>query len=112
MKFDLASDGDGIPGFQIAGQYLNLDLLPLAVGGGFVLYRRSRRDLVIVAAPILAAALSAAATFGSTRYRAVAEPSIAVLAASGTVQLFWYLIHQRQHIVEHHQLATTSVPNG
>ncbi len=81
LQFDLASDGDGARSMQLAGQYLNWVLLPLAVCGAVVLYRRSRRDLVIVAAPIVAAALNAAVAFGSTRYRAVAEPSLALLAA-------------------------------
>ena len=85
LDFDVASDGNGVRGFQEAGQYLNWFLIPLTIGGGIVLYLRSRRDLVVVAAPIVAAALTAALTFGSTRYRAVAEPSDALLAAIGAV---------------------------
>jgi 4-amino-4-deoxy-L-arabinose transferase-like glycosyltransferase len=88
LQFDLASDADGVRGFQLAGQYLNWFLIPLTIGGGIVLYRRSRRDLVVVAAPIVAAALNAALTYGSTRYRAVAEPSDAVLAAIGALFVF------------------------
>jgi 4-amino-4-deoxy-L-arabinose transferase-like glycosyltransferase len=85
LAFDLHADLDGVRGFQVAGQYLNWILIPLTIGGGIVLYRRSRRDLVIVAAPIVAAALNAALTYGSTRYRASAEPSDAVLAAIGAL---------------------------
>ena len=87
LQFDLASDGDGNRAFQLGGQYLNWVLLPLAVVGGIGLFRRSRRNLVVVLAPIVAATLSAAVTFGSTRYRIVTEPSIALLASIGVVLL-------------------------
>ena len=81
LQFDLAQDGNGVRSFQVAGEYLNWILIPLAIFGGVVLYRRRRFDFVIVFAPIVAAALNAAFAFGSTRYRALAEPSIALLAA-------------------------------
>ncbi len=92
LQFDLSSDGDGVAGFQEAGQYLNWILIPLAIFGGVILYRRRRSHFVIVLVPIVAAALNAALAFGSTRYRAVAEPSIALLAAIGIVvlvELLW-----------------------
>jgi 4-amino-4-deoxy-L-arabinose transferase-like glycosyltransferase len=95
LAFDVASDGNGVWGVQEAGQYLNWFLIPLTVVGGIVLYRCSRRDFVVVAAPIVAAALSAALTFGSTRYRAVAEPSDAVLAAIGALFVIERLTHVR-----------------
>jgi hypothetical protein len=95
LQFDLVADADGVRGFQLAAQYLNWILIPLTIGGGIVLYRRSRRDLVVVAAPIVAAALNAALTYGSTRYRGVAEPSDAVLAAIGAVFVLKHLRHVR-----------------
>ena len=85
LQFDLAADADGVRGFQLVAQYLNWILIPLTIVGGIVLYRRSLRDLVVVAAPIVAAGLNAALTYGSTRYRGVAEPSDAVLAAIGAL---------------------------
>jgi hypothetical protein len=81
LQFDLGQDGAGVESFQVAGQYLNWILVPLAIFGGVVLYRRRRFHFLIVLAPIVATALNAALTFGSTRYRALAEPSIALLAA-------------------------------
>jgi hypothetical protein len=96
LAFDLSSDGDGVFGFQTAGQYLNWVLLPLAICGTVLLYRRSRRQLLIVIAPIVATALTASVTFGSTRYRALAEPSIAVLAAAGAVLLVGLFLERRR----------------
>ena len=87
LSFDIASDGNGVRSVQEAGQYVNWVLLPLAFLGAVDLYRRRRRDLVILLAPIVATGLMAALTFGSTRYRSLAEPSIALLAAVGTVVL-------------------------
>jgi hypothetical protein len=96
LAFDLSSDGDGVSGFQTVGQYLNWILLPLAICGTVLLYRRSRRRVVIVIAPIVATALTATVTFGSTRYRALSEPSIAVLAAIGAVLLVDLLLQRRR----------------
>jgi hypothetical protein len=64
-----------------------------------VLFRRKRRDLVIVVAPIVATGISAALTFGSTRYRALAEPSLALLAAVGAVVLIQGLLKTRRRRV-------------
>jgi hypothetical protein len=99
LTVDIAADGDGVRSVQIAGQYVNWVLLPLAVGGGVVLFRRKRRDLVIVVAPIVATGISAALTFGSTRYRALAEPSLALLAAVGAVVLIQGLLKTRRRRV-------------
>jgi hypothetical protein len=95
LTFDLSSDGDGVRPVQLAGQYLNWVLIPLTIGGGIVLYRYSRRDLVVVAAPIVAVAINAAVAFGSTRYRALADPSDAVLAAIGIVCIIRWMIRVR-----------------
>ena len=96
LTFDLASDGDGVRSFQLAGQYMNWVVLPLGIFGGIVLFRRARRYLVIVLAPIVATGITAALTFGSTRYRALAEPSIALLAAVGVVVLVEHLLRTRR----------------
>ncbi len=91
LSYDLMSDGNGVRSVQLAGQYVNWVLLPLAAYGGIALYRRARRDLLIVLGPIAATGITAALTFGSTRYRALAEPSIALLAAVGAVVIVEYL---------------------
>lgn len=55
-------------------------LLPLAVAGA-VLLRRRRRELWILLAPVVMVTLVAATTYGTTRFRTAAEPSIVLLAA-------------------------------
>ena len=55
-------------------------LLPLAAAGAVLLWRR-RESLLAVAAWIPIATLTAAISFGNTRYRTAAEVSIVVLAA-------------------------------
>ncbi|MGH9081195.1 MAG: hypothetical protein ACRDYE_14185, partial [Acidimicrobiales bacterium] len=84
-----------------------------AICGGVLLFRRSRRDLTIVIAPIVATALSAAVTFGSTRYRALAEPSIAVLAAVGAFLIVEYVVRvRRRNSTRNRTLDTPRVPEG
>jgi 4-amino-4-deoxy-L-arabinose transferase-like glycosyltransferase len=59
-----------------------------AVGGAVVmLKRRARRALWVLSVPAVAATIGAAATYGQTRFRAAAEPSLAILAAVGLVAL-------------------------
>jgi 4-amino-4-deoxy-L-arabinose transferase-like glycosyltransferase len=55
-------------------------LLPLALAGALLLRRRAR-DLWILLAPVVMVTLVAAATYGTTRFRMAAEPSIVLLAA-------------------------------
>jgi hypothetical protein len=55
-------------------------LAPLAVVG-FVALRRRGRPLRILIAPIVLVTVVAAATYGSTRFRAAAEPPLVVLAS-------------------------------
>ena len=55
-------------------------LLPLAIAGALLLRRRGR-DLWILLAPVVMVTLVAAATYGTTRFRMAAEPSIVLLAA-------------------------------
>ena len=55
-------------------------LLPIAVIGAVVL-RRRRRPLLILLAPFALATLVAVTTYGVSRFRFVAEPSIVVLAS-------------------------------
>jgi hypothetical protein len=70
---------------QWVGQLVHWVLLPLALVGAFVLPRSEWRRWAILLAPLAACLVTAALVYGSTRIRAVAEPSIAVLAAVALV---------------------------
>ncbi|MDX6656056.1 MAG: hypothetical protein QOH62_849 [Solirubrobacteraceae bacterium] len=58
-------------------------LLPFAAVGAVVMPRRRRNGLWILLVPIAMVTLVAAATYGTTRFRMAAEPSIVLLAATG-----------------------------
>lgn len=59
-----------------------------ALGGAVVLWRRRTRAVLwILFVPAIAATVGAAATYGQTRFRTAAEPSLAILAAVGVVAL-------------------------
>jgi 4-amino-4-deoxy-L-arabinose transferase-like glycosyltransferase len=59
-----------------------------AIGGGLVLWRRRRRfALWVLCTPIAVVTIGAVITYGQTRFRAPAEPSLALLAAVGIVAL-------------------------
>jgi asparagine N-glycosylation enzyme membrane subunit Stt3 len=60
-------------------------LLPLAIAGAVVQWRRRRDALLIVLAPVAMVVLVALATYGTTRFRFAAEPSVCVLAAVALV---------------------------
>jgi 4-amino-4-deoxy-L-arabinose transferase-like glycosyltransferase len=62
-------------------------LVVFAIGGAFVLRRRRTTLWPLVALPILAS-ITGMLTFGSARYRAVAEIAIAVLAAVAIEELW------------------------
>jgi len=56
-------------------------LVPFAIVGALLLARRRERALAVLLVPIALALLVAAATYGSTRFRFVAEPALVVLGA-------------------------------
>jgi hypothetical protein len=82
-RFDLGESRH--PTLQRLGQWVHLGLLPLAAVGAAALVRRRDRRLVLVLGPVVLVTLTGVATYGGTRLRAGAEPSIAVLAAVGLV---------------------------
>jgi 4-amino-4-deoxy-L-arabinose transferase-like glycosyltransferase len=84
-----SGDGGQVTGFYVAGDLLEWAALPLAIAGGVFLFlrRRSRKHLVVLAVPIVLAALDAALFFGSTRLRAVAEPSLFLLSSVAIVEI-------------------------
>jgi 4-amino-4-deoxy-L-arabinose transferase-like glycosyltransferase len=56
-------------------------LVPFAIVGAVLLRRRREPALVVLLVPIALALLVAAVTYGSTRFRFVAEPALVVLGA-------------------------------
>jgi hypothetical protein len=66
------------------GIYCAWAIMALAVAGAVVL-RRRRAPLWVLLAPIVLVVLVAAATYGTTRFRFAAEPSLCILAAAALV---------------------------
>ena len=83
-----SEEGNWVEGFYIAGWFFEWVSLPLAIAGAVILRRRSRRHLVVIVTPVIIAGLTAAVFMGSTRLRAVAEPSIFLLASIAIVSAF------------------------
>jgi len=80
LQYDVAVEGRHRE-LQKAGGYLNWLLLALSVVGTLLLPRRCwRRWSVVLAGPI-AFTVTSAVIYGSVRFRTMAEPSIALLAA-------------------------------
>jgi 4-amino-4-deoxy-L-arabinose transferase-like glycosyltransferase len=69
------------------GVWLFWLLAPLAIAGAWLL-RRRRQPLAILLVPVAMVTATALLTYGSTRFRFAAEPSIVVLAAV-TVDALW-----------------------
>jgi len=91
---------------QVA-RIVSLVALALALVGALALWRRV--PLLPLLAPLLVATLVAALTFGFSRYRLVAEPSLVVLAAAGADRLWRFRRRleprepQPNQVVEHPQ---------
>ncbi|MDO8389232.1 MAG: glycosyltransferase family 39 protein [Actinomycetota bacterium] len=66
-------------------------LAPFVLVGAWLLKRRSGRDLLLLLAPVCSALFVIASTFGNTRYRAIAEPTMAVLGTIGVAALWCWL---------------------
>jgi hypothetical protein len=72
--------------------------LILAVVGAVVLFRRKRRrELWALSVPVLAVTIFTAVTYGQTRFRAAAEPSLAILAAVAIVAIVHRLRSPEEH---------------
>jgi asparagine N-glycosylation enzyme membrane subunit Stt3 len=61
--------------------------LLLGIVGGVELWRRRRRVWWVLVVPAIAVTIGVALTYGQTRFRAAAEPSLALFAAVGIVTL-------------------------
>ena len=68
------------------GIYAFWVLLPLAIAGA-VIQRRRRAPLWVLLAPVVLVVAVALATYGTTRFRFAAEPSVCILAAITLVTL-------------------------
>ncbi len=69
-----------------------------AIAGAIVLFRRRHRmALWILLVPAIACTIGSAATYGQTRFRAAAEPSLAILAAIALVAGVETLRARRTH---------------
>jgi 4-amino-4-deoxy-L-arabinose transferase-like glycosyltransferase len=69
----------------IAGIVAYYPLVLLAIAGGWILVRRRRGLLWPLLIPAIALTVGVALTYGQTRFRAAAEPSIVILAAVAAV---------------------------
>jgi 4-amino-4-deoxy-L-arabinose transferase-like glycosyltransferase len=68
-----------------------------AIGGGVVLWRRRMRGaLWVLCTPIVVVTIGAVITYGQTRFRAPAEPALAVLAAVGIVAMVERVRNERR----------------
>ena len=89
-------EGGQVRGFFVAGQFVEWISIPLAIAGGILLGRHSRRHLVVIVAPVVVAAVNAAVFYGTTRLRVVAEPSLFLLASIALVTTFHWIRSHRQ----------------
>lgn len=94
ISLDTVPDGRKRP-VAVAAWLSYFALLPFVVAGIATGLRRRRTATVLLLIPIVTMYITTALTFGNTRYRAIAEPSIVILAAyalarlAGWVQRTW-----------------------
>jgi 4-amino-4-deoxy-L-arabinose transferase-like glycosyltransferase len=67
------------------GIILDWLLVPFALAGSVLVARRNWRVLTVIAMPFVVVLANVAVFYGSTRMRVAAEPSLAVLGATGVV---------------------------
>lgn len=85
FQLDLAVAGGRNRSFEQLGWIMYWLLLPFVLVGAVSLGKSSWRRLTIMVVPIVVVAINVAITYGSTRFRIAAEPSLAILAAVGVV---------------------------
>lgn len=68
-----------------------------AIGGAVMLWRRrARGSLWVLGAPVVVVTLGSIVTYGQTRFRAAAEPSLALLAAVAVVAVIERVANRRR----------------
>lgn len=78
-------------------------VLPMLVGG-WVAWKRHRTLLAVLLIPFAVSLVAVSLTFGGTRYRAIAEPSMAIFAAIGLCEI-WPMVRQRVRRPRHLEVA-------
>jgi hypothetical protein len=96
---DCPADGDPscqpyVVYFQAVGMAMYYVMLPLAVAGAVLLWRRGQTIIPFVALAA-SATLTAAVSFGITRYRVAADVAIPILAATAVVAA-WRALRSRR----------------
>ncbi|MCE2854801.1 MAG: glycosyltransferase family 39 protein [Ilumatobacteraceae bacterium] len=69
-------------------------ILPFALAGILMTYRRSRVTALVSSTPIFTALLAVAISAGITRYRAIADPMLIMFAAFALVNIFDFFLRQ------------------
>jgi hypothetical protein len=76
---------------------VSLWVLEVAAGAGVVVLRRRRALLLPLVAPPLALSIASVVIYGTTRFRAAAEPSLVLLAAVAVAALAGPVARRRWH---------------
>jgi hypothetical protein len=79
-----ASEGRRV-NVALAGLWTYWACIPFALVGGLTLWKRDRAAVRILLAPFVVVIATAIYAYGAARFRAIAEPSLIVLAAVGLV---------------------------
>ena len=69
-------------------------ILPFALAGILMTYRRSRVTALVSSTPIFTALLAVAISAGITRYRAIADPMLIMFAAFALVNIIDFFLRQ------------------
>jgi len=83
FQLDLRVSGGRNRPYEQIGGVLYWISTPFVLVGLATLFIRSRRRLLVLAMPVVLVVLNVALTYGDTRFRVAAEPTLAVLAAVG-----------------------------
>ncbi len=104
MRSDVIPEGRRKP-VAFAAWYLYFALLPFVLFGFFKVLKESKQNFLTLIAPLATSLFVVATTFGNTRYRAIAEPTLAITAAVG-IYYFYTALMQRRNA--QHQYASKS----
>jgi hypothetical protein len=85
FQLAIAVEGGRNATFEKLGGAVYWILAPFVLGGIAILATRSWRRLLVLLGPVVAVIMIVAVTYGDTRFRVLAEPSLALLAAVGIV---------------------------